>query len=89
MRKISQAHKYQLSKIAQEDIAEYAHLNILISLLKETKDEFIQQKISPKVVTKTFENLASEIEEVANRRLERIPIGFGSIMGIIGNSNAA
>lgn len=87
MRKISQAHKYQLSKIAQEDIAEYAHLNILNRLLQETKEDYIQNRISPEVITETFENLASQILEAANRRLERIPVGFGSIMGIIDNGN--
>lgn len=86
--KIPEAHRNQLSRIAQEDIAEYAHLNILNRLLQETKEDFVQDRIPREVIIQTFDNLASQIEEAANRRLGHIPVGFDTIMGIIGIGNA-
>lgn len=46
----------------------------------------MQHKISKEGVVETFDNISSQIQELANRQLEHIPVGFGSIIGVISGS---
>ncbi|KAJ4472750.1 hypothetical protein C8R41DRAFT_870367 [Lentinula lateritia] len=79
--------KCQLNNIIQHDLAEHTHLNILNRLLLQTKHDFLHENMSPPVVIETFDNLSSQLRELADRRLENIPVGFGSIMGVISHQN--
>ncbi|KAJ3855556.1 hypothetical protein EV368DRAFT_62343 [Lentinula lateritia] len=75
--------KCHLNTIIQHDLVEHTHLNILNRLLLQTKRDFLRENISSPVVIETFDNLSSQLRELADRRLENIPVGFGSIMGVI------
>ncbi|KAE9403202.1 hypothetical protein BT96DRAFT_990452 [Gymnopus androsaceus JB14] len=55
-------------------------------LLWKTKEVFVQHKISKEGVVETFDNISSQIQELANRQLEHIPVGFRSIIGVISGS---
>ncbi|KAJ3896897.1 hypothetical protein GG344DRAFT_61043 [Lentinula edodes] len=79
--------KCQLNNIIQRDLAEHTHLNILNRLLLQTRHDLLHENISPLVVIETFDNLSSQLREIADRHLENIPVGFGSIMGVISHQN--
>ncbi|KAJ3916929.1 hypothetical protein F5877DRAFT_68639 [Lentinula edodes] len=79
--------KCQLNNIIQHDLAEHTHLNILNRLLLQTRHDLLHENISTLVVIETFDNLSSQLRELADRHLENIPVGFGSIMGVISHQN--
>ncbi|KAJ4493960.1 hypothetical protein C8J55DRAFT_555355 [Lentinula edodes] len=78
--------KSQMSAWIRRDIAEHAHLNVLNRLLIQTRSEYLQNKLSRSAMTETFDNLSSQLRELADRRLENMPVGFGSILDLIKTS---
>ncbi|KAJ3911803.1 hypothetical protein F5877DRAFT_85531 [Lentinula edodes] len=77
----------QLSSKIRRDLAEHAHLNILNRLLLQTRFEYSHNKRSQSTLIETFDNLSSQLRDLADRRLDYIPIGFGPIMEMISNQN--
>ncbi|KAJ3884784.1 hypothetical protein GG344DRAFT_71073, partial [Lentinula edodes] len=78
--------KSQMSAWIRRDIAEHAHLNVLNRLLIQTRSEYLQNKLSRSAMSETFDNLSSQLRELADRRLENIPVGLGSILDLIKTS---
>ncbi|KAJ3911088.1 hypothetical protein F5877DRAFT_73452 [Lentinula edodes] len=78
--------KFQLSAMIRRDIAEHTHLNVLNRLLLQTRSEYSQNKLSQSTVNETFDNLSSQLRDLADRRLENMPVGLGPILDLIKTS---
>ncbi|KAJ4474136.1 hypothetical protein C8J55DRAFT_490803 [Lentinula edodes] len=78
--------KSQMSARIRRDIAEHTHLNVLNRLLIQTRSEYSQNKLSQSAVNETFDNLSSQLRDLADRRLENMPVGFGRILDLIKTS---
>ncbi|KAJ4493258.1 hypothetical protein C8R41DRAFT_867134 [Lentinula lateritia] len=78
--------KSQMSARIRCDIAEHTHLNVLNRLLIQTRSEYLQNKLSRSAMSETFDNLSSQLRELADRRLENMPVGLGSILDLIKTS---
>lgn len=78
--------KSQMSARIRRDIAEHTHLNVLNRLLIQTRSEYSQNKLSQSAVNETFDNLSSQLRDLADRRLENMPVGFGCILDLIKTS---
>ncbi|KAJ4497066.1 hypothetical protein C8R41DRAFT_918037 [Lentinula lateritia] len=78
--------KSQMSAGIRRDIAEHTHLNVLNRLLIQTRSEYSQNKLSQSAVTETLDNLSSQLRDLADRRLENMPVGLGRILDLIKTS---
>ncbi|KAJ3856724.1 hypothetical protein EV368DRAFT_61407 [Lentinula lateritia] len=78
--------KSQMSARIRCDIAEHTHLNVLNCLLIQTRSEYLQNKLSRSAMSETFDNLSSQLRELADRRLENMPVGLGPILDLIKTS---
>ncbi|KAJ3926116.1 MAG: hypothetical protein NXY57DRAFT_966891 [Lentinula lateritia] len=54
--------------------------------LKSQISEYLQNKLSRSAMSETFDNLSSQLQELADRRLENMPVGLGSILDLIKTS---
>ncbi|KAJ3897880.1 hypothetical protein F5879DRAFT_995429 [Lentinula edodes] len=78
--------KSQMSARIRRNIAEHTHLNVLNRLLIQTRSEYLQNKLSQSATSETFDNLSSQLQELADRCLENIPVGLGPILDLIKTS---
>ncbi|KAK7462419.1 hypothetical protein VKT23_008018 [Stygiomarasmius scandens] len=68
----------------QNEIAEHISLNGLKRKFQQLSNDCIEGKISRKDLASTCTDVANQLQEFANRRLDRIPADFKSIMDVLG-----
>ncbi|THU95466.1 hypothetical protein K435DRAFT_128074 [Dendrothele bispora CBS 962.96] len=79
--KMTKEHETEKAALVQQQIAEHANISILRTRLRQLTDLFEEGKYSRDDMVGTCRNLCGQLQEVADRHLTQIPLGFSNILG--------
>ncbi|KAJ4472752.1 hypothetical protein C8R41DRAFT_924284 [Lentinula lateritia] len=67
----------------QNNLIEHANIQVLVRLLNLAKADFAANQITNEDMLQTCDNLCTQLSAIAERRLERVPMGFEAIRGVM------
>ncbi|KAJ3896899.1 hypothetical protein GG344DRAFT_61045 [Lentinula edodes] len=67
----------------QNNLIEHANIQVLVRLLHLARADFAANQITNEDMLQTCDNLCTQLSAIAERRLERVPMGFEAIRGVM------
>ncbi|KAJ3809958.1 hypothetical protein F5876DRAFT_77253 [Lentinula aff. lateritia] len=67
----------------QNNLIEHANIQVLVRLLHIARADFAANQLTKEDMLQTCDNLCAQLSGIAERRLERVPMGFEAIRGVM------